>query len=122
MLRREAEERRSPKVQQAMEQAEFSADAEWMDVIDRLQHRIVRDVMSQNNNSSVTVNDLRQAALRHPEIAFWVKYNRARQGQLNVGDAAPNVPVLRAIDSQVTTLLGTHQSSKPCVVVAGSWS
>jgi hypothetical protein len=41
LLCREAEDRRSARVQREMEQAESSIVSHWMDVIDRLQHRIV---------------------------------------------------------------------------------
>jgi len=74
------------------------------------------------------LQDLREAGLRFPEIAFWVKYNRARQGALRAGDIAPDVPLCRAQDGRETTLLALQtmsvlgEVSKPCVVIAGSLS
>jgi hypothetical protein len=115
-----------------MEKAEESVNSEWMDVIDQLQRRIVlvynATVSGEKNcGGTVSVNDLRRSALRHPEVAFWVKYNRARSGKLRVGDVAPDVLLLHAVDGKDTTLLATTKSasadaSKPVVVVAGSLS
>ncbi|CAB9505892.1 expressed unknown protein [Seminavis robusta] len=123
LLQRERDLRVSPASQKEMELAEKWAHSEWMDVATKIQHQVVR----QHNNSAVggskkvTVHELRLAALRHPEIAFWVKYNRARQGTLRVGDVAPNISLRRAHDNSATTLFdaGNHQRT---VIVAGSWS
>jgi hypothetical protein len=115
-----------------MEKAEESVNSEWMDVIEHLQKRIVLDhnaTLSDGINcgGSISVHDLRRAALRHPEVAFWVKYNRARSGKLRVGDVAPDVLLLHAVDGRETTLLASTKSAsavslKPVVVVAGSLS
>lgn len=119
LLRREAKDRRSAVVQREMEEAESSVDSQWMDVINRLQHRIVQEYVT-SEGLYLSVHDLRLAALRHPEIAFWVKRNRARQGLLRVGDVSPNVSLLRAADGNSTMLL--TDETKPVVVMAGSWS
>ena len=115
-----------------MRQAEESVESEWMNVVDDVQHRIIREYRQECDSSdatlsSITVHDLRQAALRHPEIAFWVKYNRARRGDLEVGDVAPDVALCRAVDGSSTSLLampltGGNSASKRTVVVAGSYS
>jgi hypothetical protein len=117
-----------------MEKAEESVDSEWMDVIDQLQRRIILvynvGISALDGSSclaTISVNDLRRAALRHPEIAFWVKYNRARSGKLHVGYVAPDVPLLYAVGGRKTTLLATTKSAgaaaaKPVVVIAGSLS
>ena len=115
-----------------MQKAEESVESEWMNVVEDLQHRLIREyrqecVLSDITVSSITVHDLRQAALRHPEIAFWVKYNRARRGDLKVGDVAPDVALCRAGDGESTSLLempstGGSTSANRIVVVAGSYS
>jgi len=124
LLKREADLRVSEQILAEMEKAETSVDSEWMSVVESLQWRIVNE---HNTNEGcvapVSVKDLRLAALRHPEIAFWVKYNRARKGLLRVGDAATDVPLIRTKDGCATTLLaGGRDSSKPLVVAAGSMS
>eukprot|EP00428_Durinskia_dybowskii_P053115 CAMPEP_0170322726 /NCGR_PEP_ID=MMETSP0116_2-20130129/62152_1 /TAXON_ID=400756 /ORGANISM="Durinskia baltica, Strain CSIRO CS-38" /LENGTH=64 /DNA_ID=CAMNT_0010575607 /DNA_START=357 /DNA_END=547 /DNA_ORIENTATION=+ len=64
-----------------MEKAEQSQASEWMDVVDRIQHRIIEE----HGDHDITVHDLRLAALRHPETCFWVRFNRSRRGNLTVG-------------------------------------
>jgi hypothetical protein len=114
-----------------MQRAEESVDSEWMNVVENLQHRIIQESQMENGDSidvsDITIRDLREAALRHPEIAFWVKYNRARRGNLRVGDSAPNVSVRRAIDGKLTSLLArpstdAGNASHRTVIVAGSLS
>ena len=131
LLHREAALRKSKKVQDDMESAEESAETEWMSVIDVLQRQIVNEYLStlSDQGTGISVTDLRIAALRHPEIAFWVKHNRARQGELRVGDKAPDSPLRRATDGTETSLLkqkreqaDSSPTKKPLVVFAGSLS
>lgn len=108
-----------------MTKAEESVESEWMAVIENVQLRIVKKHNLSCKGAKVTVHDVRLAALRHPEIAFWVKHNRARVGTLEVGDEAPDVPLFRIRDASATTLFasfGSLGSSKPCVIMAGSFS
>jgi len=102
-----------------MEVAENSADTEWMDVAEKVQQRVVKE-MGLTASRKFTIRDLRLAALRNPQIAFWVKHNRARTGDLTVGEAAPNVNLLRASDGQPRTLLDGCSSTDRTVVIAGS--
>jgi hypothetical protein len=117
LLQREAELRKAPETQMAMQAAEESVDSVWMDVVHDIQCRIVKD-------SGISLNDLRKAALRHPEIAFWVKHNRARRGSLKVGDPAPDIRLCRAVDGSSTSLLdrSNKETAERVVVVAGSLS
>jgi hypothetical protein len=91
-----------------------------MDVVSKLQQKIV-DTYNMRSSCQVTVDDLRRAAPRHPNIAFWVKYNRARQGQLKVGDDAPAVPLFRAANAECTKVW-SDTAGKTTVVFAGSLS
>lgn len=84
LLRREVELRISPNAQKQMEKAEESVNSEWMDVADWIQKHIIHEyniTLGRSNGLVISVHDLRLAALRHPEIAFWVKHNRAREGK-----------------------------------------
>ena len=137
MLRREDELRRSSEYQKKMETAEESANTEWMDVVANIQDRVVAEANDTEKPEPIyTVEELREAASRHPNIAHWVKFNRARQGDLKEGDAAPDV-AMRNLDESETTLLegprkkakvesndggGGKSKSKPTVVAAGSLS
>jgi len=56
--------------------------------------------------------------------AFYLKYNRARQGKLKVGDSMPDVALLN-LDGSSTSLLEYYcrqckDTSRPLVLVAGS--
>lgn len=125
LLHREAKMRKSPKFQDAMEAAENSVHTEWMDVVIKLQEKIIQDYNEKNTANvigPISVNCLRLAALRHPEIAFWVKYNRSREGHLRTGDLAPNVPLIHLKTKKETSLLMGATKKKPIVIVAGSLS
>lgn len=124
MLRREDELRRAPDTQASMGRAEESVKSEWMDVVAEVQRRVVQEFQESSFSSAIiTVGDLREAALRNPDLAHWVKYNRARRGGLKVGDTAPDVPVRRAATCEETTLLSSSSDSgKPVVIAAGSLS
>jgi hypothetical protein len=134
LLLREAKMRRSQEIQEAMERAEESVDTEWMDVIDTLQRRIVLEFHASSGEcssvSTICVSNLRKAAIRYPDIAFWVKYNRAREGMLRAGVVAPDLHLLCAVNGEATTLLARRKKvdetdrspPKPTVVVAGSLS
>ena len=137
MLRREDGLRRSPEYQKEMEAAEGSANTEWMDVVARIQDRVVAEANEDDKPEPIyTVEELREAASRHPDIAHWVKFNRARQGELKEGNEAPDV-AMRNLDESETTLLegprkkakvesnedgDANAKSKPTVVAAGSLS
>lgn len=134
MLYCENDLRRSPETQFAMERAEASVDSEWMDVVEGLQKEVVRKFQNMQS-PAITLEELRCTAMRYPDIAHWVKFNRARNGKLKVGDTAPNVSLLCAMTCKETTLLSNHspsssignaatigQKKKPVVVLAGSLS
>ena len=82
LLRREVALRVAPESQLQMEKAEESVETEWMGVVAAIQRRIVKEYNDSGGSQQqpITVHELRLAALRHPEIAFWVKHNRAREG------------------------------------------
>ena len=65
---------------------------------------------------------MRYAAQRHPEICHWVRFNRARVGDLRAGDAAPDVRLWRLDDGAATSLLADRDEAKPLIVVSGSLS
>jgi hypothetical protein len=118
LLQREAEMRTDPSTLRAMAMAEESEASEWMDVAARIQHQIIEE----HGDEDITVHDLRVAALRHPEICFWVRFNRSRRGQLAVGGPAPDVRLLKAHNGEATPLFTARGKTDRTVVVAGSWS
>ena len=133
MLCCENDLRRAPETQLAMERAEASVDSEWMDVVEDLQKEVVQKFQNMQS-SAITLEELRCAAVRYPDIAHWVKFNRARHGNLKIGNKAPNVPLLCALTCREKALLTNYtpssnvgdaamgQKKKPVVVLAGSLS
>jgi hypothetical protein len=124
LLRREDALRRAPETQRAMEEAEMSAESDWIEVARAAQRRVARESLAPGSSEAAVdarVAALRGAALRHPEVAHWVRHNRARRGDLRAGDAAPDVALWR-LDGAKTSLLADRDDSRPLVVVAGSIS
>ena len=68
---------------------------------------------------------LRDAALRHPEIALYVRHNRCRRGELAIGHQPPDVPLV-ALDGKQLQLGEVVESAAaaalPLVLIAGSYS
>jgi len=118
LLKREAEMRTDPTILQQMEKAEESHGSEWMDVVAQIQDRVIQE----HGDEDISMHDLRVSALRHPEICFWVRFNRARRGHLTVGDDSPDVRLLNAHDDEATTLFHVKGKNDRTVVIAGSWS
>jgi hypothetical protein len=118
LLKREAEIRTDPSTLQLMEKAEESQASEWMDVVALIQNTVIQE----HGDEKITVDDLRVSALRHPEICFWVRFNRSRRGHLTVGDHAPDIRLLKAHNDQATTLFEVGGSANRTVVIAGSWT
>ncbi|UJR12345.1 hypothetical protein I4U23_016522 [Adineta vaga] len=72
------------------------------------------------------VNALRTALFRFPDdpvikAAFYVKYNKISQGQINQGQCTRNVD-LYTPDGQCTTLFTQITAGQPLVILAGSMS
>lgn len=119
MLQREVELRTCPATLEKMERVE-AGGGDWVMVAEQVQRQVLQEFATRHKFG---LHDLRLAALRHPEICFWVKYNRACRGNLRVGDVGPNVNLLRALDGQPTKLFleGCEQGDRT-IVVAGSLS
>ena len=104
-------------------------DRSWLEVTEELQHDVVREFGYASGSARVTaaaLRALRGAAARHPEHAFWVRYNRARRGALRAGDAAPDVSLAR-VDAATTTPARLPRDfvptdGRPLAVVALSYS
>ena len=125
LLRRENEARRAPETQRRMEEAERSGASDWIEVATAVQRRVARESLpagASEGNVDARVAAMRYAAQRHPEICHWVRFNRARVGDLREGDAAPDVRLWRLDDGAATSLLADRDLSKPLVVVSGSLS
>jgi hypothetical protein len=117
MLQREEELRLSVAVQQRFTVAEASGHSEWMDVAREVQEQ----VLSEFGYSHMLLHALRVVAQSHPTIPMYIRENRARAGELSVGDDAPNVQVV-ALDGSAKHVLDHSNKDRPLVVIAGSYS
>jgi len=69
LLRREIELRKASETQKAMQRAEESVDSEWMNVVEDLQYRIIKEYCERSDASTdervdITIRDLREAVPR----------------------------------------------------------
>ena len=137
LLKKEDTDRKSKSIQRLFEEAEQSVNSEWMDVAAKLQYDIVKEYLFKNKTTSnritkgdvkLGVEQLRSAARRHPEIAHYVKYNRARDCPISIGTLAPNILMARSSNQEIVSILqrddnlNSKNSSikKPLVIIAGS--
>ena len=105
LLQREDAMRRSDEYQSKMLIAEQSVNSEWMDVATEIQTIVVSDYMQGQVPPVVptpkriksALRELRAAALRHPEIAHYVRFNRVRDCPLAVGEVAPDIQMFRPL-------------------------
>jgi len=127
MLRRENELRLSPETQKLYESAEKRNDTDWMEVTATLQERVLREFGVAEEDMARGLYTLRTSNQIFPddpemkEIPLYVKYNIARQGSLNVGDSATDVP-LTTLDNQTVSLLQYCKPNRPLVIIGASYS
>lgn len=125
MLRREEELRLSAEVQAQYAAVEVdSSERDWMDVTVELQRQVVREFGASEHEEGAALAALREGALRCESFTpLYVKYQRARRGDLAVGDAAVDCELLK-LDGRATTLLSEANDGegRPTCVLAGSYS
>jgi len=123
MLIRENELRVSDEYQKRFAEAEKSSFESWLDVADELQRQVIREFHLDEEMDDALLC-FRCATQIYPElksIPLYVKYNRARDGDLNLGDTAPNVPVIE-LNGQEGQLFDGLTPSSSTVVIGGSYS
>ena len=108
--------------QKRCQQAERTSSSSWLDVTDQIQRQVIREFHLDDEMDEALLC-LRCATQIYPdfkEIPLYVRYNRARDGDLQIGDLAPDVPVVQ-IDGQESQLFDGLKSS-PTVLISGSYS
>ena len=121
MLKRENELRLSKDVQLRFEEAEKSgSNTDWIEVASEVQKEVLREFDVPEG----ALHAYRCAANKFPDIALYVKYNRARQGDLQVGSKAPDVSLISLEDDGSTRIQSLLELGKdrPLVLIAGSLS
>lgn len=123
MLTRENELRLSDEYQRKFCEAEKTSLSSWLDITDELQRQVIRE-FNLDEEMDDALLCLRGATQIYPDlknIPLYVRYNRARDGDLNIGDTAPNVPVVQ-LDGQESQLFDGSETSSPTVLISGSYS
>jgi hypothetical protein len=132
MLIRENELRLSESVQKEYAAAEVSGVRDWMNVTEKLQENmLLKDFSVEPKNLQAALLALRSATHKYPDLkplALYVKYNRAEDGKMQLGDSIPNIPLISAdykgqakIKSFTTPLLSVASATKqPLIIFAGS--
>lgn len=123
MLRREEELRLSEEVQEQYAAVEVDdSDLDWMHITDALQRRVVREFGATSENEGEALAALRRAAREdHDFTPLYVRYQRARQGDLHAGSEVVECPLLK-LDGTPTTLLSETATTSTSCVLAGSYS
>lgn len=123
MLIRENELRLSDEYQKEYCQAEKTSYSSWLDVTDRLQRQVIKE-FNLDDDMEDALLCLRCATQIYPDlhdIPIYVKYNRARDGNLQEGDIVPNIPVIQ-INGKENQLFDDGLKSSSTVLISGSYS
>jgi hypothetical protein len=122
MLIRENELRLSTEYQKRYNDAEKTSTSSWLDITDELQRQIIRE-FDLDEEMDDALLCLRCATQMYPDlktIPLYIKYNRARDGDLQIGDTIPDVPVIQ-LDGKESQLFDGLKSS-PTILISGSYS
>lgn len=122
MLIRENELRLSDEYQQRYADAEQSSSTSWLNVTDQLQRQVIREfnLDEEMDDALLCLRCATQIYSDLKDIPLYVKYNRARDGDLQIGDSVPNVPVIN-LDGEEKQLFDELKSSST-VLISGSYS
>ena len=130
ILIRENELRLSDEVQQRFHEAENTGASDWMEVAGDVQKQVLIEFKMEPSEENLLT--LTTKAHENPDISLYVKYNRARKGDLIVGSDAPNVSLVgMKCDNSTNTpttlpyknlLSYATSAGKPLVLICGSWS
>jgi hypothetical protein len=124
MLLRENDLRLSAEYQQRYLEAEQSSSSthSWLNITDELQRQIIREFQLDDDMEEALLC-LRCATTIYPDlkcIPLYVRYNRARDGDLKIGDVTPDVPVIKLNGEE--SHLFDDLKPLPTVLIGGSYS
>jgi len=135
MLRRENELRLCQETQNKFKSvASSKGPSGWLDVVEELQRQVCREFAMNEKVGLVALRyaqDLLPGDIEVHEISLYRKYNRCRDGKLQVADAPPDVTLLSLnsnkerqsiVSIRELLLPATAPSQLPLVVFAGSYT
>ena len=122
MLRREDQLRRfDDDVQRRFAEAESTGERDWMMVATEIQEQVCKEFGVRLDQMRDGLFQLRQAALRNPDLAIYVRYNRCERGSFVNGDSCPDV-TLRGMDGERRSLLAEQRDGRKLAILCGSYS
>lgn len=128
MLEIENDRRMSPETQERYRIAEDTEIEDWLQVTDELQRSILKENSVDDADIEDAIVAFRTATYVYPSLAtipVYRRYQRARQGDLQIGHPAPQVSSLLSLDGKRSSLLSLcndDSSHLPTLVCAGSVS
>lgn len=129
LLMKEERMRLSQEVQNLLGSIENRTDIDWMDIIADLQTNLVRETIGPDAAPEEIQHGLRilrsaQQLYENDDefrsISLYVRHNRARIGDLRIGDRAIDINLLN-MTGECVPLLSYHQN-RPLLIIAGSYT
>ncbi|CAF1433075.1 unnamed protein product [Rotaria sp. Silwood1] len=130
LLIKEEQIRLSQETQQLLSNIEDRKDIDWMDVIADLQTNLIKEAIGEDATEEEIQCGLRIFRSAHQlyanddefhNLSLYVRHNRAKQGNLHIGDSAMDVKLLN-INGEFVSLLSYFQSNRPLLIIAGSYT
>jgi len=127
VLRREEQLRMCDAQQDLFAQVEGRFDMDWIDLADTLQRNVVAE-FGDGGDPDLALRLLRTAAKRFPDdhemaaISVYRRHNKARRGDLRVGDVMPDVMLAAPAPMSLDDYRRRHAPNRPMVIIAGSWT
>ncbi|CAF3852630.1 unnamed protein product [Rotaria magnacalcarata] len=130
LLIQEEQIRLSQETQQLLANIEDRKDIDWMDIVADLQTELIKKAIGEDATQDEIQYGLHifrsahQLYGRDPEfhnLSLYVRHNRAKQGNLKLGDQAVDVRLLNT-NGEFVSLLSHCHPNRPLLILAGSYT
>ncbi|CAF1194192.1 unnamed protein product [Adineta steineri] len=129
LLIKEEQLRLSPETQQLLSSIEDRNDIDWMDIIAHLQTELIKETIGQDATEDEIQHGLRILRSAHQlynndefhNLSLYVRHNRARKGNLEIGCHAIDIELLD-LNNKFVSLLSYCHSNRPLLIIAGSYT
>ncbi|CAF1284205.1 unnamed protein product [Rotaria sordida] len=117
LLIQEEKLRLSQETQQLLSDIEDRKDIDWMDIIDDLQTKLIKNAIGEDATEDEIQYGLKIFRSAHQlysndnefhNLSLYVRHNRAKQGNLNIGDPAIDIQLLSMNGQFVSLLSHSH--------------
>ncbi|CAF3883335.1 unnamed protein product [Rotaria sp. Silwood1] len=122
--------RLSQETQQLLSSIEDRKDIDWMDIIADLQTNLIKNAIGKDATEDEIQYGLRILRSAHQlylndsefhNLSLYVRHNRAKQGNLHVGDLAVDIQLLN-MNGEFVSLLSYFHFNRPLLIIAGSYT